>query len=129
LKRFSIIGFYGIQLVSKKGYSGVATLWPKKLHSSDSLVVKNYQIGLGLDKFDVEGRLVLTEFRSGSNHLFSLINAYYPQGGRGPHRIEYKIEFYKQVKELTKELKKTGQKVILCGDFNTTVTDIGFSQT
>jgi exodeoxyribonuclease-3 len=77
----------------------------------------------------VEGRLVETEVSDlEGKYLFTLINAYYPQGGRGPHRIEYKIEFYREVKKRTQELQKLGKKIVLCGDFNTTVGDIDLAR-
>jgi exodeoxyribonuclease-3 len=113
----------------RKGYSGVATFWPQgKIHDGARILVQNYQIGLGMEKFDVEGRVVLTQFSYQDKPLFTLINAYYPQGGRGPHRIEYKIEFYKAMKDLSQKLQNNGQKVILCGDFNTTVGDIDLAR-
>lgn len=108
----------------RKGYSGVATFW-----ESEKVKIGDYKIGISDPIYDVEGRLVETEVCDmEGNYLFTLINAYYPQGGRGPHRIEYKIEFYKEVKKRTVELKKLGKKVVLCGDFNTTVTDIDLAR-
>jgi exodeoxyribonuclease III len=108
----------------RKGYSGVATFW--KHHK---VSITEYKIGIGDPTYDVEGRLVETQICSrDGQYLFTLINAYYPQGGRGPHRIEYKIGFYQQVKLRTQELKKQGKKVVLCGDFNTTVSDIDLAR-
>jgi exodeoxyribonuclease-3 len=76
----------------------------------------------------VEGRTVITEYQTGSGNGFTLINAYYPQGGRGQHRIDYKIEFYAEIFRLVQDLKNQNKKVILCGDFNTTVTDIDLAR-
>lgn len=60
------------------------------------------------------------------SQLFLLLNCYYPQGGRGGERIEYKREFYKEVLEFVrrKKLKLPDLNVILTGDFNTTFADI-----
>jgi exodeoxyribonuclease-3 len=129
---------------NKKGYSGVATfsrtnhldqvqetqLFSKPQPDSFevNLQLTNNQVGLGLEKFDTEGRVVVTIYRTNTGHNFSLINAYYPQGGRGQYRIDYKIEFYAEVLQLAQNLKKEGQNVILCGDFNTTVTDIDLAR-
>ena len=92
----------------RKGYSGVANLSKasSSLESFDSLFettvndaesnleLLDYQIGLQNPKFDEEGRLVVTKYKVKNSDLkFTLINGYYPQGGRGPHRIEDKIEF------------------------------------
>lgn len=109
---------------SRNGYSGVATFWKK-----DNLELINSQISLNIEEFDIEGRVVLTDIKlKNSDFEFVLINCYYPQGGRGPHRIAYKLEFYRQILKLTKDLKKIGKKVILCGDFNTTVKDIDLAR-
>lgn len=128
----------------KGGYSGVATfsrtnqlsqvqevdIFTKTStkNSGNQLKLTHHQIGLGLDKFDVEGRTVVTHYQPKSGPGFTLINAYYPQGGRGQFRIDYKIEFYKAVLELANNLKKQGKNIILCGDFNTTVTDIDLAR-
>ncbi len=109
---------------SRKGYSGVltgyksSTDWSKKVKP---------QIGLGINKFDVEGRVIVTKFKK--NKLkFALINCYYPQGGRGQYRIDYKLEFYKQIYDLGIALHNQDYSLILTGDFNTTVTDIDLAR-
>ncbi len=114
----------------KSGYSGVATLSKKNTWDGKLLEVTSNQVGLGVEDFDVEGRLILTKYKTDSAKLpsFILINAYYPQGGRGPHRIEYKIKFYKEVKKLADKLRSEGENVFLCGDFNTTVGDIDLAR-
>jgi len=65
----------------KKGYSGVAT-WTKE----NALEVS---LGLGEERFDVEGRVIRTRFPD-----FYLYNIYFPNGQRGHDRVEYKLEFY-----------------------------------
>lgn len=110
---------------NKKGYSGVANLFTER----PDLVLKNYQIGLGIEEFDVEGRVVVTEFEAGQGKLnFALINGYYPQGGRGPHRVEYKLRFYNEINLLAKKYLDKGINVILCGDLNTTIGDIDLAR-
>ena len=106
----------------KKGYSGVATIV-----KSNSAEEYEYQAGIGNTDFDIEGRCIITKYTV-DDLDFTLVNGYYPQGGRGPHRIEYKIQFYKEVKELCNKLRKQGEKIILCGDFNTTVADIDLAR-
>lgn len=115
----------------KAGYSGVAILTKKKACDDKiKLEIISSQAGLGIEEFDVEGRFVMTKYKTGSEKLphFTLINCYYPQGGRGPERIEYKIEFYKKVKEVASKLRASGEKIFLCGDFNTTVGDIDLAR-
>ncbi|MEI6728738.1 MAG: exodeoxyribonuclease III [bacterium] len=103
----------------RKGYSGVATVW-----KDSNLQLIDYQIGMQNPEFDGEGRLTVIKFHvRGTDHQFTLINGYYPQGGRGPHRIEFKLNFYKEVVVLVKKLKSKGEKIILCGDLNTTIKD------
>jgi len=108
----------------KKGYSGVASLFTE----TSDLQLKSYQIGLKIEEFDAEGRVVVTEFEAKQKHRFALINAYYPQGGRGPHRIDFKLRFYNQINLLAKKYLDKGVNVILCGDLNTTVGDIDLAR-
>lgn len=109
--------------------SGHYSLKGEKRKENYQLVLENLTNGLGLAKFDSEGRLVVTRYRvKDTDFQFTLINGYYPQGGRGQHRIDYKIEFYKEVFNLAQKLRKRGEKVILCGDFNTTFTDIDLAR-
>ena len=59
----------------KKGYSGVA------IYSK----IKPNQVKRG---FDDEGRVLILYFDE-----FALINAYFPNAGRGLKRLDYKLEF------------------------------------
>lgn len=90
----------------KKGYSGVATL-------SAIPVVQAVQ-GFNLEKFDPEGRVIITKHAD-----FTLLNIYFPNGGQGPHRVDYKIEFYDACLAYMENLRAQGEKIIVCGDFNT----------
>lgn len=125
----------------KKGYSGVLTgvlketnLWQNTEFSKSNLI-----------DIDKEGRVLITKFEVGlakkdittnnqaknlpnSVLKIALINAYYPQGGRGSYRIDYKLIFYAKIYEIAKNLRKQGYKIILTGDFNTTVADIDLAR-
>lgn len=90
----------------KKGYSGVATFTKEK-----PLSVK---IGYGLPAFDAEGRVLVTEFEK-----FVLLNIYFPNGGRGPERVKYKLDFYEETLRYVEKLKAQGKEVIISGDYNT----------
>lgn len=95
----------------KKGYSGVATftrLRPQKVYS-----------GLGIEKFDSEGRVVVTEFES-----FILFNIYFPNGQRDHGRVVYKLEFYAELLKQVNKLRDEGKRVIITGDFNTAHKEI-----
>lgn len=90
----------------RKGYSGVATFSQQPPSVA--------QEGFGQSRFDVEGRTLLTQ-HSG----FSLINVYFPNGGRGQDRVLYKIEFYDALLAYCSEKRSQGERLIVCGDFNT----------
>lgn len=63
---------------------------------------------------------------SKKNQTFLLLNCYYPQGGRGIERIEYKLKFYAAILDFVRQKKSkfNNLQVILTGDFNTTFGDI-----
>ena len=90
----------------KKGYSGVAIYCKEK--------PKEVFYGMGIKKLDDEGRLVGTKFKN-----FTIINCYFPNGGQGPHRLKYKLEFYEAFLKFILKLRKNGEKIIFCGDVNT----------
>jgi exodeoxyribonuclease-3 len=90
----------------KKGYSGVAIYTKEK--------PKKVEYGIGIKKFDDEGRIVVTHYKD-----FILFNVYFPNGGGGPERLEYKLEFYDAFLKHIKKLRKKGKKIIFCGDVNT----------
>ncbi len=90
----------------KKGYSGVATFTKKKpLRESQ---------GFGAARFDSEGRVLVSEFEE-----FTLLNIYFPNGGRSPERLQFKLEFYEETLRYVEKLKSDGKKVIVSGDYNT----------
>jgi len=83
--------------------------------------------GMGLkgekSKLDDEGRLVGVKFKT-----FTLINGYYPNGGTGPDRLKYKLEFYEEFLKFILKLKAKGENVIFCGDINTAHTEIDLAR-
>lgn len=88
----------------KKGYSGVA------LFSKDEPL--SVQKGIGIEKFDSEGRVIRAEYEK-----FIVYGIYFPNGGR-PERLGYKYEFYDALLERFIQDKSTGKDVYVCGDFN-----------
>ncbi len=88
------------------GYSGVATF-----HKNPPL---DFQIGLGEERFDVEGRVIST-LQAG----FRLFNIYFPNGQRGQERVDYKLDFYARLLDICDELHAKGESLIITGDFNT----------
>jgi exodeoxyribonuclease-3 len=90
----------------KKGYSGTA-IYSKE----EPLEVKH---GMGIKEFDQEGRIVEAHFKD-----FVLLNVYFPNGGGGPERLAYKLDFYDEFLAYVMNLRKKGKSVIFCGDVNT----------
>jgi len=90
----------------KKGYSGVA-LYTKTPPN-------NVEYGIGIPGFDDEGRVVIGHFDD-----FVLLNVYFPNGGGGPVRLQYKLDFYDAFLSFIEDLRNQGKKVIFCGDVNT----------
>lgn len=90
----------------KKGYSSVATFC-----KNEPLFV---QEGLGLDKYDREGRVLFTEHED-----FLLYNIYFPNGQRDHGRLQYKLDFYDELLPIINEQVESGNNVIVTGDWNT----------
>ena len=99
----------------KKGYSGVAVYSRIK-----PLSVK---AGFNDPEFDGEGRVLEVEFDK-----FVLFNVYFPNGGRGPDRVKYKLDFYAQLFKRTELVRKTKKNIIVCGDFNTAHKEIDLAR-
>jgi exodeoxyribonuclease-3 len=90
----------------RKGYSGTATYT-----KVNPLKVSN---GIGIQKFDSEGRFLVTEFDE-----FMLFNIYFPNGKAKAERLQYKMDFYEAFLKHLKKLLKQGKKIVICGDVNT----------
>lgn len=95
----------------RPGYSGVLTLTRPAPIST--------QTGIGIPEFDLEGRVIRTQFPG-----FTLFNVYFPNGKRDHGRLTYKLEFYASLLEICDQLHAAGEKVIICGDFNTAHREI-----
>lgn len=99
----------------KKGYSGVAIytkIEPEKV-----------EYGMGIKRFDDEGRTVVAYFKD-----FVLLNVYFPNGGSGPERLIYKLDFYDAFLEYIERLRKNGHKIVFCGDINTAHEEIDLAR-
>ncbi|MEL6630559.1 MAG: exodeoxyribonuclease III [Bacteroidota bacterium] len=89
----------------KKGYSGVAIFSREE--------PKHVEYGIGVDKFDNEGRVLRADFED-----YSLIGLYLPSGSSGDHRQAMKDEFIIVFKDYIKELKQEFPKLVISGDYN-----------
>ncbi|MDP6387887.1 MAG: exodeoxyribonuclease III [Candidatus Pacebacteria bacterium] len=99
----------------KKGYSGVAVYTKTK--------PKKVEYGMGIKRFDQEGRLLTLYFKN-----FILLNVYFPNGGMGPERLKYKLDFYDAFLNYIEKLKKGEKKIIFCGDINTAHEEIDLAR-
>ncbi|MAF59307.1 MAG: exodeoxyribonuclease III [Candidatus Pacebacteria bacterium] len=96
----------------RKGYSGTAIytkIEPEKV-----------KYGMDIKEFDQEGRLITTYFKD-----FVLLCVYFPNGGGGPERLKYKLDFYDAFLEYINGIKKP---LIFCGDVNTAHEEIDLAR-
>jgi exodeoxyribonuclease-3 len=90
----------------RKGYSGVATFVnqePKHLqyHFND------------ISEYQDEGRIVMTD-----HGHFDLYNIYFPNGGSGPERHDFKQKFLKDFNLHLGQKINSGRQVVVVGDYN-----------
>ena len=116
-KTRNLNGYFSYFSYSKlrKGYSGVA------IYSKVKPLKVEY--GIGIKEFDDEGRILVAYYKD-----FILINCYFPNGGGGPERLKYKLEFYDAFLKFINILKKSGKNVIFTGDVNTAHTEIDLAR-
>jgi exodeoxyribonuclease-3 len=99
----------------RRGYSGVATF-----SKEEPLYV---QEGLGIDRYDKEGRVLLTEHPN-----FLLYNIYFPNGQRDQERLQYKLDFYDELLPIINDQVESGHNVIVTGDWNTAHHEIDLAR-
>ena len=99
----------------RKGYSGVAVFFKEK--------PLNLSKGMGIKEFDSEGRFLNLEYKD-----FFFITVYFPNGGQGPERLKYKLDFYDAFFEYIEKLRKSGKALIFCGDVNTAHNEIDLAR-
>lgn len=89
----------------KKGYSSVAILSKEEPDNTIN--------GIGIEKFDVEGRTIRADFGD-----ITIINSYFPSGTTGTVRQDYKMEYLAEMQIFIDKLKLDRPKIILSGDYN-----------
>lgn len=99
----------------KKGYSGVAIYSKIK----PDLVKDEF----GIKELDGEGRILEAHFGDSV-----LLNAYFPNGGGGPVRLAYKLDFYDAFLDYIQKLSKNSKQIIFCGDVNTAHEEIDLAR-
>lgn len=103
---YKIEGYQSYWTVSKvrKGYSGVAAFTKKEPLS--------VHYGLLDGKYDEEGRIITLEFED-----FYFVGAYVPNAGDGLKRLDFRLQFEKDLIEYFAFLEKT-KPIIYGGDLN-----------
>lgn len=99
----------------RKGYSGVAMYSKIK---PDSI-----EIDVLPDIFNTEGRLIEAVFGD-----VVMYGVYFPNGGRGEERIQYKLGYYDAFLERIEKMRKSGKSIIFCGDINTAHHEIDLAR-
>ena len=97
----------------RPGYSGTAVFIKTKLK-----LKPKYTTGIGIKKFDSEGRVQTLEFNK-----FYLVNIYFPNTRRDLSRLDFKLKFNNAILKHTKKLNKK-KPVIITGDYNVAHTEI-----
>jgi exodeoxyribonuclease III len=95
----------------KKGYSGVGVYAKIK--------PKSVRYGIGVPKYDDEGRILELEFED-----FIFFNVYFPNGQMSEERLQYKLDFYRDFFSYIEVYKNNGKSLVICGDYNTAHNEI-----
>jgi exodeoxyribonuclease-3 len=99
----------------KKGYSGVALFTDTE--------PRDVKTGIGIRKFDAEGRVVIAEFDQ-----FTLFDVYFPNGKISKERLKYKMDFYDAFLSYVDRLRRRGKRLVICGDVNTAHKEIDLAR-
>lgn len=104
LKNLDKYNDYWFSSEKKKGYSGILTY--------TKIDPVSVQKGIGIKKFDEEGRLMTLEFPE-----FYLLNVYFPNSGRDLERLQFKTWFNNEFLHYCQKLRED-KPIIIGGDFN-----------
>ncbi len=99
----------------RKGYSGVG-IYSRR----PPLAIER---GFGVKKYEGEGRVLVARFSE-----FTLFNVYFPNGKRDASRLDFKLAFYEAILRNWEARRRAGERVIICGDFNTAHREIDLAR-
>jgi len=103
----------------RKGYSGTCVYWNKETVGDPDEVVA----GLGIERFDVEGRVIMARYGD-----LCVFGNYFPNGGKGVDRVDYKLDFYDHMLQRMNKLRREGRDVVVCGDYNTAHEEVDLAR-
>jgi exodeoxyribonuclease III len=89
----------------KKGYSGVAVL--------SKIAPKHVTYGMGLDKYDREGRVLKVDLAD-----YSVVSVYHPSGTTGEERQQFKYEWLDDFYGYCQQVRQLSPNLVICGDYN-----------
>ena len=89
----------------KKGYSGVGII---SKQAPDNVI-----IGMGIEKYDQEGRVIRADFGD-----TSVLSIYHPSGTSGDERQDFKYGWLEDFLTFVLHLRETRPNLILSGDYN-----------
>lgn len=98
----------------RRGYSGVALF--------TRVPALTTAVGFGVPRFDLEGRVLSARYP-----WFLLFNVYFPNGKLNDERLRYKLDFYEAFLSHLLVLRGTGERIVVCGDYNTAHKEIDLS--
>lgn len=96
---------------SQPGYSGVAVLSRRPLSVRE---------GFGHPRYDAEGRTLVADLGGAL-----LVNGYFPNGGQGPERVAFKLDYYR---DLLAWIQAQDRPVIVTGDLNTSHRELDLAR-
>ncbi len=99
----------------RKGHSGTAVFTKAK--------PDNVTYGLGVNGLDEQGRQINLFYKD-----FVLINCYFPNGGGPKERLEKKLRYYNEFLKFLNKIRKSGKKIIFCGDVNVAHNEIDLAR-
>ncbi len=99
----------------KKGYSGVGVL--------TQIEPDHVNYGFDVEEFDDEGRVLQLVYPD-----WVLNCIYFPNGGSGDDRLDFKLRFYDAFLENSKRWLSMGKHVVTVGDYNTCHKEIDIAR-
>lgn len=104
-------GCYCLLDAKKPGYSGVLMI--------SKVRPKHVDTGLGILKFDNEGRTLIAHFDD-----FILVNSYFPNAQRDLGRMPFKLAYNEALLTHLQKLRGRQRHIVICGDMNVAHTEI-----
>lgn len=103
---FGALGYHAFwHSAQRRGYSGVGIVSRR--------VPDHIEYGMGIEKYDVEGRLIRADYGD-----ISVLSVYHPNGSGSEERHFYKMDWLKDFQAYVNRLRKERPKLVISGDFN-----------